>query len=304
LLSRTAEAVMKKIIVGIDLSAQSERALGHAIDVARHHDAEVVMVLVDAVPEMPAVVDPSSVALAAQYTRTLAERLAADRKQFAELRARWQGHGATLSSVVVDGHPDDRLTAVATELGADLIVVGSHGRTGIRRWLAGSVAERVVRHATQSVLVARGEAPSGGYQRVVIGTDFSPSAERAFEHAIPMLAPTARVDVVHGWSGPWSMPEAAMLAYESMYGTVKGMLAEATQRITAMAREQGRPAVRVEGKLAEAAGAFALTEAASNIHADLVVVGSHGRRGVRRWIVGSVAEVTVRHAPCSVLVSR
>lgn len=295
---------MKKIIVGIDLSTQSERALGHAIDLARHRGAEVMMVLVDAVPEMPAVVDPSAVAIAEQYTRVLADRLAADRKEFAALRERWQGHGATLSSLVVDGHADERLTAVANEVGADLIVVGSHGRTGLRRWLAGSVAERVVRQAAQSVLVARGDPPSGGYQRVVIGSDFSPGAEQAFARAIPLLAQTARVELVHGWSGPWSMPETAILAYESMYGTVRGMLQEATQRIVAMLREHGRGEVRVGGRLVEAAGAYALTETAADIHADLIVVGSHGRRGLRRWMIGSVAEVTVRHAPCSVLVSR
>lgn len=295
---------MRKIVVGIDLSSCSEQALGHAVDVARHTGAEVVMVLVDVVPEMPAVVDPSSVVLAEQYTRTLAERLAADRKQLTELRERWVGRGAEISQLVVDGHADERLAAVAAELKAELVVVGSHGRTGVKRWFIGSVAEHVVRLAQQSVLVARGEAPVGGYQRVVIGTDLSPGSERAVRHALPLLAPGARIELVHAWSGPWSMPEAAVLVYDGIRSNLLNALTDTAERMVAIVRESGLREVQLNARLAEASPAPSLADVASEIHADLVVVGSHGRRGVRRFLLGSVAEVTARHAPCSVLVSR
>jgi nucleotide-binding universal stress UspA family protein len=174
----------------------------------------------------------------------------------------------------------------------------------VKRWLLGSVAERVVRLAPCSVLVTRGEAPAGGYQRVVIGTDFSASATRAVEHALPLLAPEAEVKLIHSWPGPWAIPEAAIVAYDSMRSAVLDQISDASRRLTATLRERGREDVRVEGRSGEAPPAVALTEAATELHADLVVVGSHGRRGVRRFLLGSVAEVTVRHAPCSVLVSR
>lgn len=295
---------MRKIVVGVDLSSSSEHALGHAVDAARHTGAEVVMVMVDVVPDVPPVVDPSSVLIAEAYTRTLAERLAAERTQLAELRERWQGRGAELSQLIVDGHADERLPAVAAELKADLIVVGSHGRTGVKRWLIGSVAERVVRLAQQSVLVARGEAPAGGYQRVVIGTDFSPGAEHALRRAIPLLAPDARLELVHGWAGPWSMPETAVLVHASMRTNLLNALTDTAERMASILREGGRGDVRINARLVNSSPAPALADVASEMHADLVVVGSHGRRGLRRLILGSVAEVTVRHAPCSVLVSR
>jgi nucleotide-binding universal stress UspA family protein len=279
-----------KIIVGVDLSPASEHALAHAIDVARQTGAEVVMVLVDVVPEMPTLIDPASAMVAQHYVETLRHRLAADRQALAELRTRWQGHGPELSSLIVDGHPDERLTAVADEVHAALIVVGSHGRTGVRRWLIGSVAEHVVRLATQSVLVARGDAPAGGYQRVVIGTDFSAGAAQAVSAAIPLIAPNARVELVHAWGGPWLFPEAPAAAFESVQTALESALTDAAQQLAA--------------RLADQSPATGLTDVAAQHRADLIVVGSHGRRGVRRFLLGSVAEVTVRHAPCSVLVSR
>jgi nucleotide-binding universal stress UspA family protein len=295
---------MNKIVVGTDLSPHSECAIAHAIDVGRRAGVEVVMVFVDVVPEQPPVVDPSSVIIFEQPGAAWSARLALDRLALGVQRKRWAGHGVELSQLVVDGHADERLAAVAAEMKADLVVVGSHGRTGIERWLVGSVAEHVVRLASQSVLVARGESSAGGYRRVVIGTDFSASAERAIEHAVPLLAPNARVELVHAWAGSWYLAEATSSTYDVVRSSFDGVLAEAAVRLSSVLREHGRSDVEVATRLVELAPAAALAEVAGFVHADLVVVGSHGRRGVRRFLLGSVAEDVVRHARCSVLVGR
>ena len=146
---------MKKIVVGIDLSDTSELALGHAVEAARRIGAEVVMVMVDVVPEMPAVIDPGTLPIARNYHQELAARLAADHRALAALRERWNGRGAELSMLMVDGYADERLTAVAAEVNAELIVVGSHGRTGARRFLLGSVPNKISHHAPCSVYIAR-----------------------------------------------------------------------------------------------------------------------------------------------------
>src|SRR5690606_23659256 len=77
--------------------------------------------------------------------------------------------------------------------------VGTHGRTGLKRVLLGSVAERTVRLADHSVLVARGAAPAAGYRHLVIGADLIAPTHAAYDQALPLAAAGARIDVIHGW---------------------------------------------------------------------------------------------------------
>lgn len=297
---------MSKIIVGVDLSTESERAVGHAVAAARRIGSELVVVLVDVVPDTPIGPPEAMRIVTDRYTEILAERFEGHRRELAALRERWQGHGVELSQLLVDGFADERLAAVATEVGAELIVVGSHGRSGFKRFLIGSVAEHVTRRADQSVLVARGEAPDGGYRRVVIGTDFSDGAERALARAVPLIARGGRIELVHCWQQPWLyvFGEAVAVAPDDELRRAQAQaLAAASVRLRATALRE-RPDLEVVDRLISAAPAQGLVDTAAIRDADLVVVGSHGRRGVRRFVLGSVAEVTIRHAPCSVLVTR
>src|SRR5690349_20738746 len=121
--------MMRKILVGTDLSHHSEVAVAHAIDRARREDAEVVLVMVHPFPEDPTGWTPRGRMESRARIEREERRLAARRRELAELRQRWLGQGADISELVVDGHADERLAAVAVEIGADLIAVGSHGRT-------------------------------------------------------------------------------------------------------------------------------------------------------------------------------
>jgi nucleotide-binding universal stress UspA family protein len=295
---------MRKILVGVDLSEQSETAVGHAVELARPGGAEVVLVLVDAIPEMVEPFPPSASATVQTYVHTLKDRLAADRAGLAELRQRWVGRGVEISQLVVDGYADDELVKTAAETGADVLVVGSHGRTGLKRLLIGSVAERVVRLAECSVLVARGPAPSDGYRRIVVGTDFSALADRAFVRALELARPGGRIDLVHCWQMTpiLTPPDApAMIpSYDAIRADIRDELAERGKAAVA----RGPAGLDVHFHLLERPAAHGLDDFAREVNAELIVVGSHGRRGLRRFLLGSIAEVTVRHASCSVLVAR
>lgn len=296
---------MTKFIVGVDLSIECERAVAHAVAAARQVGAELELVLVDAVPDLAEPIPASMRTVADHYRSTLQHRVARHRSQLAALRERWLGHGVELSQLVVDGYPDERLPAIAAERGADLVVVGSHGRTGVRRFLIGSVAEQVTHRADTSVLIARGDAPDGGYRRVVIGTDFSALSDHAMTRALPLIARGGRIDLVHCWQMPWvgSFGEAlAPIAYDDLRQTYEDALRETAARLRGALGD--RPDVELVTELTSASSSLGLVEIATAREADLIVVGSHGRRGVRRLVLGSVAEVVVRHATCSVLVAR
>jgi nucleotide-binding universal stress UspA family protein len=276
--------IVRRIVVGVDFSPGSDDALGHALVVARRQGAAVTLVHVGFVAEAPDV--PSSMAITAHaYREVLLKRLAHDRARLAALREQHAGQGVEISQAIYDGDPARGVAAAARELAADLVVTGSHGRTGLRRVLLGSVAEHTVRLAAASVLVARGPAPAGGYRRIVVGADFSPRTDVALDGALAMAAPDAVVDVVHCWEPP------AALADDGDLDTMARHL-----------RARGGPPLRVLGL--DDAPDHALARYADEVSADLLVVASHGRRGLDRALLGSVAEATVRRAACSVLVAR
>lgn len=295
------------IVVGVDFSPSSEVACRQALGVARRAGARMVLAHAAALPEQPEGLPASMADTAQAYLGVLRGRIAEDQRALGELGDRLGGQGVEISHVLVDGFPDDALVTAARELGAELIVTGSHGRRGLGRILLGSVAERVVRGATLPVLVARGaaEAADGGFHRILVATDFSESAERGFDLALALAAEGAAIELVHFWQLPSlsraHAPEevdatlAEIRAGMEQHGAERGAEALATRDTT---RAQVRYSLR-EGDARDG-----IIDLARITGCDLVVVGSHGRRGLRRLLLGSVAESTVRHAPCSVLVAR
>jgi nucleotide-binding universal stress UspA family protein len=269
---------LRKIVVGIDFSAGSEVAVRRAVDIARHSGAELV--LVHAGP-------PAA-----------AEQLQGSTQGIA-------GDGVDFSTIVVEGHADAVLVDKARELSAELIAVGSVGLTGLQRFLLGSVASRVIRTAEASVLVAREPGNSqGGFHRILVPTDFSEHAEAALQMAAVLAAPGAAIDLIHCWQ----MPLASTTYIEPM-PAVEAAMGSAREEIVASARRRGadlltrhrREGLELRFEVIEGNPAHTIIDRAADGY-DVVVVGSHGRRGFRRWILGSVAERTVHHVPGSVLV--
>lgn len=294
----------RKIVVGVDLSPDSELAVGHAVAIARRDGREVALVLAELAPALPDGYLARSPDLEAAYLARASGQSAANIRDLSALRDRFAGRGVEISQLVIDGHPDQVLPSVAADIGADLIVVGTHGRTGLARLFLGSVAELVARLADRSVLIARGAAPVDGYRRIVIGTDFTPLAERAIDQAVAVAAPRARIEVVHCWQlDPWVVsPELTTALDPKLRNDLLTELTRSGEALVAKIRQRGDFEVRLE--LLERSAAHGLDRYAKDAEADLIAIGSHGRRGVRRFLLGSVAEVTVRHAPCPVLVAR
>ncbi len=173
---------IKKIVVGTDFSDQAQTALDQALDVARKHDAEVILVHAGTVPQTIDGIPQSMSSTAAHFHKMLEEQLAEDRTRLEALRERIGGGGVRVSHMVIDAFPDAGVAQAANELGADLTIVGTHGRTGFDRFLMGSVAERTARLGKGNVIVARpGARSKGGYQRVLVPTDFSTYANKAFD---------------------------------------------------------------------------------------------------------------------------
>jgi nucleotide-binding universal stress UspA family protein len=297
-----------KIAVGIDFSKESDAAATEALRLARHVGGELVLVHASTPIDLPGL---QSAALSAGERALealrgfLSQTLARDRLRLIELRERMNGDVHVVHALI-EGHPDSGLCTAARETGSSLLVVGTHGYTGLNWFLLGSVAQRVIRMADVDVLVARNRrSSSDGYRRILVATDFSPSSGRALDRALELAAPGAQIDVVHFYH---QAPHAEL--YEAVRDavgadlneTLMGELTAAGQSFIAERRQPGSSTVRF----------YAVAEAPlpGLIHwlerqpFDLVALGSHGRRGFRRFLLGSVAEAVARRAPCSTLIAR
>jgi nucleotide-binding universal stress UspA family protein len=293
------------ILVGVDFSEPCEDALAAAASVARHVGGRVVLVHAVPLPDMPIV---QAQLLAPAEGVADPSVLDSARRALDELRERIAGQGVEVSAVCVESSPADAIVEAADEHDAGLVVVGSHGRTGLRRIALGSVAEKVVRQCERPVLVARPRSGGDeGFRRVVVATDFSEHAERAVTFALALAAPGGEVVALHCWylaemAGRYAptMTEPGAVG-DSLRDAILGAAKERGAEL--LARHRGA-AVPLRFATVEAPPAQGIQDWLDRNPADLCVVGSHGRRGLRRLLLGSVAEKTVRHASCSVAVVR
>jgi nucleotide-binding universal stress UspA family protein len=214
--------------------------------------------------------------------------------------------GIEATTLVTKGHPLTYIPAYAKEIAADVVLVGSHGESALKRFLMGSVAKAVLRHAPCSVEIVRPPAQDWGMKegmRILLATDGSDcsnlAAHSVADRAWPVDSVVKIIRVV----------EPRLLAIEASLGA-------AYQCIEDEERKQAKAGVKETEGWMTAAGIRAVTTIASGHvrasiidgadawNADLVVVGSHGRRGLSRMLLGSVAETVALYAHCSVEVVR
>ena len=141
---------IKRILSPVDFSDTSEHAVRYAVDLASRLGAEMELVHVY---QLPTYALPDGAILARpDFVASLTDEL---QKQMDEVIRRYSGHGVEIRGRIVEGMPYAEVNRVAQEEKADLIVMGTHGRTGLTHLLLGSVAERVVRTSSVPVLTVR-----------------------------------------------------------------------------------------------------------------------------------------------------
>lgn len=285
--------MLQRILVPLDGSALSEGILGpvrRLLGSQLHREATLVQVVDDRLDPF----HPGRHERELQEARTYLQRV----------RERLVDDGYKAACRVLFGDPAAAIVQHAAGERFDLVAMATHGRTGIRRWMRGSVAERVLRHCDVPLLLANpagvdpaggeGPEPSGFLERVIVPLDGSELAARALPLATEVARTTrAEVLLLHVDEGPGLTPEGDARRTERLRASFEGhrraLTAEGIR--VGIGIDRGDPAERI-------------VSAATGIHADLVVMTSHGRSGRSRWWFGSVAENVVRHLGCPLLVQR
>ncbi|HET7501340.1 MAG TPA: universal stress protein [Kofleriaceae bacterium] len=286
------------IIAGCDLSKPSDSALERAIGIAQLHRAKIVLVHAQASDAPVAEVDN---AILEQLGEVSAAIRAEEAVRLADKLAEIEALGLRAAVISRIGAPDEVLASAAHDEAADLIVVGTHGHTGVSRFLLGSVANTTIRRAPCDVLVVRGDPLRGPFARPLVATDFSAAAAKALGRASNVLEPGCPLDVVHAWQLPAGSWGATLLGQARFpWSTVRDAVLASAQALADKLIAEHGGGLQVE--LIQGPPASVITETAERRGHDLIVIGAHGNRGFRRLLLGSVAESTVRHAHCSVLV--
>lgn len=216
--------------------------------------------------------------------------------------------GIARETMQVYGQPAACAATVAEEARATMIVLGTHGRTGWDRLLLGSTAEAVVREAPCPVLTVRLSAAgkssglSGSVQieRVFVPMDFSEFAQEAFEYAT-MLAKQfgAKVCLVHALEAAAYPLDFALFGVTEA-AALRGKILAALHKLVAVLEADG---VDAEVVCDVGTPAEVIVKEAGRVAPgakSVIVMGTHGRRGLNRLALGSVAEYVVRHAACPV----
>ena len=233
-----------------------------------------------------------------------ADREAAEAR--AKVAAERIGRSTTMDDwVAVNGRPANVVLAEATAWSADLVVVGTRGLGPFTAALLGSVSDEIVDHATCPVLVVR--RPS--IERVVLADDGSASARTAAAVLAWPIFDRSRVRVVtvsgavaHDIGAPG--PGRVATARDDRRRMVEVELAAVDALARSSADRLAAAGLTTEIDVRHGDPAHEIIRAATDWKADLIVMGTRGRTGLERLLLGSVARKVLQHAPCSVLIER
>jgi nucleotide-binding universal stress UspA family protein len=290
--------IFQSILVAADLSEGSREAFRAACSLAHDGEARVVVLNVlepRYLPEGPVYVGQQTI----RYLRVPRDR--ADHESMEERLREVYAPARPLEVEyrTTEGEAAEEILRVAGEVQGDLIAMGTHGRTGLRRLLAGSIAEAVLRKAPCPVVALRGQEPprrDDSIRVILHPTDFSASSEAALEVA-RLLARDhgARLVLLHVTPLDVAL-EGALVAGGNPQADLDSLQALRT-------RVEGPDLkFKVDVRLAEGDAAVETLRIAEDFGADLIVMGTHGRSGMSRLLMGSQAEAVLRRARGPVLV--
>jgi nucleotide-binding universal stress UspA family protein len=242
-----------------------------------------------------------------------------DRQQAEEYLAKIAGPlrsaGLEVSSVTLEGDPAAIIVAESEKAPGTLVAISTHGRSGITRWVMGSVSDKVL-HATRApMLMVRcvESAPSDSLdlreailREIIVPLDGSELAEQALPHVVAVAKAlelkTLLLRVTPSAGDYFKYMDYPPSNYEDLAQEVDADAVQYLDNINRRIKLEG--VAQTEERLIHGNAALAITDFVKEVRGSLVVMTTHGRSGIGRWVMGSVADRVVRHSGGPVLVVR
>ena len=301
---------IRRILCPVDFSDCSRRAVDHAMAIARWYGGNVTALHVFPLPPVAAAPTGPILLEPVLLTAEMREQLLADARRLLKTES---APGVATDAVLREGTAAAEILEQARSMGADLVVMGTHGRSGVDRLLLGSVTEKVLRKASCPVLTVPHGAPDAVpaapvlYKRIVCPVDFSESSMRALNYARSLAREAdAQLTVLHVSSPELEIP------FDYPVGDTSLSLAEFQKRREQEAQRRLEAAISAEDAayskpdhlLTRGKPWREILRVAAERAADLIVMGVQGRGAADLMFFGSTTQHVVRQATCPVLTLR
>ena len=301
--------MFERILVPLDGSARAELILSQVARILQREDSEILLLRV---VDVPAAVGRVSLREFRELEREEAQ------KYVHNLVRRFRDRGVKIHGKVAEGPPAEVILETARTEGATLIAMSTHGRTGLARWALGSITEKVARASTIPLLLvrsfrrtAKGDlepvmAEELPFRRILVPVDGSPTS-------MSILGPAVKFGQLYG-------SEVLVLHVETPYvppsPVLPGMDVVLPAMVPAPTPSEKDPVTEKAAKRFTQAGlqatrrttvgepAMEILDLSVNRGMDLIALGTHGRSGLSRWAVGSVAERVLRSTEVPLLLIR
>jgi nucleotide-binding universal stress UspA family protein len=273
---------MKKIIVPIDFSEHSEFALKVAAKFAKRNDAELLALHMLEMSDVLLTTDDQEQHQKVVFFLKLAEQ------RFEEFLKKEYLDGVNVTPIVKHFKVFSEVNDVAQEHEADLIVMGSHGASGIKEFFVGSNTEKVVRNAEIPVLVVKNDLPSINFDNVVFATDFAEECIKPYLNATKMFD---------------SLGSDMKLLYVNQPNENFRSSVEIEQRIAEFLQKADGNLANLDKVAYQADYSVeqGVLNYANKLGADLIAIPTHGRKGVTHFFSGSIGEDIANHSALPVI---
>jgi nucleotide-binding universal stress UspA family protein len=304
-MERASMIEIRRILCPVDFSDSSRHALEHAVTLASWYRSEITVFHAYTVSHALPIV-PHEGPLALEPLHLSEAHRAQLQKELQPFTASLNREGTRLSLEIGEGMPTDQIVACARAIPADMIVMGTHGRSGFERLFLGSVTEKVLRKASCPVLTVpprvAGATPT--FKRILCAVDFSDSSLRGLQYALALSREAdARLSVLHALE---LLPErdTPELGFLTLREYRERLEATARERLTAAIPESAREFLAVDELVTVGKPYREILHLAAERQVELIVLGVRGRSAADLMLFGSTTQHVVRQATCPVLTVR
>ncbi len=275
----------KKLLVAVDGSASSIHALEESFRLSK--EGTVVVAVAP-----PFTVD-LKIGAEGEIQKMLKEPCETALTKAGELS---KAAGATIVSICAMGLPHERIVDLSEAEGCDLIVMGAKGMLSLEKTLMGDTTAKVIGYSVKDVLVVP-EKATLGFGKIMVATDGSEYSRRAMARALDFAESYgSELDVV-------SIVEIVPEIYSIAPQAVEERIQKAEEYMASLKKQADSRNIKSQGFVRDSAEPYnVITEIAQKEQTGLILMGSHGRTGLSRILMGSTAERVIAQAPCPVLV--